>query len=121
MQMAEGREFLPSLLESEPAYAWHSAEHQRDWNGRWRQMLRMEAVRHRNVLVMSPYSVLPGAGDCPTAFTDLLPVLTHADAFSFRGVPAFSHWNVNEFSNFHRRAWAVITRESHRARVAAGT
>lgn len=110
MEMASSRETLPSLLQSDPSNAWQSTEHLEDWSGRWRQALQAEAVRHRNLLVLSPYSVLPKGSGATAEFTDLLPVLVHADAICFRDPPRFSHWNVNEFSNFHRRAWAAIMR-----------
>jgi hypothetical protein len=110
MRMALNGETLPSLLQSDPSIAWHSAEHQNDWSSRWHQVLQSEAVRHRNLLVLSPYSVLPGGRNCPVGFTDLLPVLAHADAIGFCSAPALANWNLGEFSNFHRRAWAAITR-----------
>jgi hypothetical protein len=110
MEMACSSETLPSLLQDDPSNAWQNAEHLEDWSGRWRQALQAEAVRHRNLLVLSPYSVLPRGGGATAEFTDLLPVLAHADAISFRGAPGFSTWNVAEFSHFHRRAWAAIMR-----------
>jgi hypothetical protein len=118
-EMARDRATLPSLLQSDPSNVWHNTQQQHDWSHRWGQTLQNEAVRHRNLLVLSPYSVLPRAGICSPAFTDLLPVLAHADAIGFTNPPPLANWNVNEFSRFHRRAWAVIMRESTRSRIAA--
>jgi hypothetical protein len=111
---------LPAFMRADPSIGL-SAGPQRDvWRNRWRSAVRESAVRHRNMLVLSPYSVLPGAPDCKPEFTDLLPVIRHADAWSFACDTDLSEWNISEYQRFHRRAWAVI--QSHNARpvVAAG-
>jgi hypothetical protein len=119
-EMARNNDTLPSLLQSDPSNMWHNFEQQHNWSSRWHQTLQAEAVRHRNLLVLSPYSVLPRGSKCSPDFADLLPVLEHADAISFRHAPTFANWNVNEFSRFHRRAWAVIMRGGPRQHIAAG-
>ncbi|MDH4047809.1 MAG: hypothetical protein OEW68_06200 [Gammaproteobacteria bacterium] len=118
--LARNSETLPSLLQTDPSNTWQCAEHRAIWRGRWQHTLQTEAVRNRNLLVLSPYSVLPRTGRASPGFTDLLPVLAHADAVSFRGAPAFTGWSATDFSNFHRRAWAVIMRDNRRSHVAAG-
>jgi hypothetical protein len=120
MRLARESETLPSLLQSDPSNAWRNIDHREDWSGRWQQMLQAEAVRNRNLLVLSPYSVLPRGENASPNYIDLLPVLAHADAISFRAPPALRAWNLREFSNFHKRAWLVIMRESRRTRIAAG-
>lgn len=119
-EMARNNETLPSLLQSDPSNIWHNFEQQHKWSSRWHQTLQTEGVRHRNLLVLSPYSVLPRGSKCSADFTDLLPVLEHADAVSFCKAPSFANWNVHEFSKFHRRAWAVIMRGNPRQHIAAG-
>jgi hypothetical protein len=118
-EMARENETLPSLLQSDPSNIWIDNEQQQKWSSRWRVTLQAEAVRHRNLLVLSPYSVLPRRSNCAPDFMDLLPVLAHADAISFRDAPAFANWNVGDFSRFHRRAWAVIMRGNPREHIAA--
>lgn len=118
-EMARNDDILPSLLQSDPSNAWHNSEQQHKWSSRWRQTLQAEAVRHRNLLVLSPYSVLPRDSKCSPDFTDLLPVLGHADAVSFCKTPTFANWSVNDFSRFHRRAWAVIKHGNQRQHIAA--
>ena len=118
--LARDHETLPSLLQSDPSNAWRSIEHKLAWSARWQQALEEQAVRHRNLLVLSPYSVLPRNAAMSPAFTDLLPVLAHADAVSFSDVPDLSMWSPGEFSGFHKRAWTVIMRECRRTRIAAG-
>ena len=118
--MAAERALLPALVQSDPSSRWDDAQHRSDWHARWRKALENSAVRHRNLLVMSPYSVLPAATENRVGFIDLLPVLEYADAFSFADPPAFSGWNIKEFKHFHRRAWAIIQRQKSASFVAAG-
>jgi hypothetical protein len=117
--LAQENETLPSLLQGDPSNAWRSAEHKLEWSLRWQQALQEQAVRNRNLLVLSPYSVLPRNAGILSGFTDLLPVLAHADAVSFCDAPDLSGWSAGDFSRFHRRAWTVIMRESRRTRIAA--
>jgi hypothetical protein len=118
--LAQKNDTLPSLLQNDASNAWQSVEHLQEWSLRWRQALQTQAVRHRNLLVLSPYSVLPRHKKSSSKFIDLLPVLAHADAISFFGMPNISNWSIQEFSSFHRRAWTVIMRESRRTRIAVG-
>lgn len=111
---------LPALERSDPSGGLCDHSHRRNWQRRWRAALANSAVRHRNLLVMSPYSVLPAGGNDQPAFTDLLPVLTHADAFAFAGKPPLEGWNAGHFKKFHIRAWAVMQRRNARALIAAG-
>jgi hypothetical protein len=118
--LAQGNETLPSLSQGDPSNAWRSIEHKLEWSLRWQQALEEQAVRNRNLLVLSPYSVLPRNASISSGFTDLLPVLAHADAVSFSDAPDLTAWSLGEFSRFHRRAWTVIKRECRRTRIAAG-
>jgi hypothetical protein len=110
---------LPALLSNCPAVSWDCDIKKSDWNQRWHRAVASTAVRHRNLLVMSPYAVLPRAG-ASTGFVDLLPVLHHADAFSFAGPRVDGFRSCSEFANFHRRAWAVMQRRNAASLVAAG-
>jgi hypothetical protein len=118
--LARKAEPLPALLRTEPTAGWPNSSRKRDWHGRWRRALTNAAVRHRNLLVMSPYSVLPRGTRSVAEFIDLLPVLQHADAFSFANPPGEGYRNSQEFANFHRRAWAVMQRRNAASFVAAG-
>lgn len=110
---------LPALERSDPSGGLGNKSHRLDWQRRWRLALASSAVRHRNLVVMSPYSVLPGKGRAAAAYTDLLPVLRHADAYAFADRPPLDGWNVKEFRGFHTRAWAVMQRRYGRSLVAA--
>ncbi len=111
---------LPALARSDPSGGLCDHSHRENWQRRWRLALADSAVKHRNLLVMSPYSVLPEGGDDQAGFIDLLPVLAHADAYAFAGQPPLGSWSVRDFRNFHSRAWAVMQRQNARSLIAAG-
>ena len=46
-------------------------------------------MRHRNLLCLSPYSILPGAARFSRGWDALLPLLAHADVVGF--APAVAH------------------------------
>jgi hypothetical protein len=111
---------LPAFARADPSIGL-SAGPQRDvWRSRWRTAVREAAVRHRNMLVLSPYSILPAEPDCKPEFMDLLPVIRHADAWSFAAVAGFTDWSIVDYQRFHRRAWAVIQGHNARGVIAAG-
>ncbi len=118
--IAGQRGLLPALARSDPSGGLCDHSHRKDWQRRWHLAVASSAVRHRNLLVMSPYSVLPEGSDDSSEFTDLLPVLAHADAYAFDGQPPLSSWNISHFRNFHTRAWAVMQQRNARSLIAAG-
>ena len=111
---------LPALARSDPSGGLCDHSHRQNWQRRWHLAVASSAVRHRNLLVMSPYSVLPEGGDDMAAYADLLPVLAHADAFAFDGQPALHGWNIGHFRKFHTRAWAVMQKQNARSLIAVG-
>ena len=111
---------LPALARSDPSGGLCDHSHRQNWQRRWHLAVASSAVRHRNLLAMSPYSVLPEGGDDTSGYADLLPVLTHADAFAFDGQPALHGWNIGQFRKFHTRAWAVMQQQNARSLIAAG-
>ncbi|MEX2496624.1 MAG: hypothetical protein WD448_11070 [Woeseia sp.] len=117
---AGATEPLPALLAACPSVRWNCDIKKSDWDSRWRSAVASSAVRHRNLLVMSPYSVLPSRAASVANFIDLLPVLRHADAFSFSQPRVRGFRSCDEFANFHRRAWAVMQRRNAASLVAAG-
>ena len=119
-QLARNLGCLPALCSSDPSSGWDDSAHREDWRRRWQVALEQSAVRHRNMLVLSPYAVLPSGSACSTGYTDLLPIVASADAWSFSDVPEFPGWNLNEYTGFHRRAWAVIQGRKTGSLVAAG-
>jgi len=86
-QLARNLGCLPALCNSDPSSGWEDSAQRENWRRRWRVALEKSAVRHRNMLVLSPYSVLSSSGACSAGHTDLLPVVACADAWSFADVP----------------------------------
>ncbi|MEX0706481.1 MAG: hypothetical protein WD078_00845 [Woeseia sp.] len=119
--IARTRGLLPALEQKDPSRTWSDQRHRSDWLERWRQALTSAAVRHRNLLVMSPYCVLPRNSARAQDYIDLLPLLAHADACSFGAAPAFTDWTITEYKRFHRRAFAVMKRRNAAAFVASDT
>ena len=111
---------LPALARSDPSGGLCDHSHRQNWQRRWHLALASSAVRHRNLLVMSPYAVLPEGGDDTAGFTDLLPILIHADAYAFASPPPHGGRNIGDFKRFHRRAWAVMQQRNASSLIAAG-
>lgn len=99
---------LPALTEAEPLAEWTDLGKRAHWRRQWDIAVQESAVRHRNLLVMSPESVLPEAMAGSASFADLLPLLAIADAWSFESSARTPGWTVAEFRDFHRRARATI-------------
>jgi hypothetical protein len=111
---------LPALAHADPTTGTRSIARKKDWHLRWRRALASSAVRHRNLLVLSPYAVLPSADHAVGDFIDLLPALHHADAFSFANPRSEGCRSADEFATFHRRAFAVMQRRNAASLIAAG-
>jgi hypothetical protein len=119
-QLARNVGCLPALCSSDPSNDWEDSAQRENWRRHWRAALEKSAVRHRNMLILSPYSVLPSSSACSAGYTDLLPAVACADAWSFADVPEFTGWSLNEYKVFHRRAWAVIQGCETDSLIAAG-
>lgn len=110
--LAQSHAPLPALIDADPASSCKDERWREEWRRCWQAALNESAVRHRNMLVLSPYSVLPEGVADGVAYTDLLPVIALADAVSFGGAPDFADWSLREFTAFHRRASAVFRQQN---------
>lgn len=106
---ADRNETLPAIAASSPCGRLAGVAGKQAWERRWLRAVRQSAIRHRNLLVMSPWSLFPGRY-ADFRYLDLLPLLAAADACEFQRECSVAHWNVNKFISFHRRAWAVQRR-----------
>ncbi|MGI9205165.1 MAG: hypothetical protein ACR2Q3_14205 [Woeseiaceae bacterium] len=111
---------LPALAQANPVLGWADGKQRERWQQQWEIAVSEAAVRHRNLLVMSPSSVLPAHQQNCAAFTDLLPVLRFADAWSFDCSVQTPGFKLTQFRDFHRRARATIQSAQRSSFVAAG-
>lgn len=119
-RLAAERGLLPTLAGRDPGLTLADGDERRRWQRRWRDALESAAVRHRNLLALSPYAVLPRAGTAGSAYLDLLPLLAHADVLSFAGGFGFSGWSIRDYKAFHGRAAAILRRRNRTAFIATG-
>lgn len=111
---------IPALEQANHVGQWQAGPHRESWRRHWNDAVRQSALRHRNLLVISPYAVVPSGAPSIAAYSDLLPVLAYADAWSFAAPPEFRAWDATQFRNFHRRARATIQGSHIASFVAAG-
>jgi len=87
-------------------------QHGKEMNARWRSAVIENAVRHRNLLTLSPWDVFPRQQPADFRYTNLLPLLKCANSVSFRRDVDICHWNVKEFKGFHERVGAILRHSS---------
>lgn len=86
--------------------------HGREMSARWQRAVVENAVRHRNLLTLSPWDVFPRQEPADFRYTNLLPLLKCANSVSFRRDVDIGHWNVREFKGFHERVSAILRQSS---------
>lgn len=106
--IAQQTNCLPALELSDPGHLLSAGVARDDWRMRWCRAVDEAAVRHRNLMVLSPWSVFPENQPADMRYADLLPLVAYGDACAFSRSATISHWNFNEFKNFHQRAWAAL-------------
>ena len=86
--------------------------HGNEMDLRWRRAVAANALRHRNLLTLSPWDVFPRHEPADLRYLNLLPILACANSVSYRRDVDISHWNVNEFKSFYTRVSAILRRSS---------
>lgn len=104
--LARTRERLPAIAATDPCRHLGAETRRNCWRRRWDETVDRTALRHRNLLVMSPWSIFPQR-NADMRYTNLLPLLAWADACTFRRDLSLHNWSVRQLRYFHRRAWAV--------------
>lgn len=99
-------ERLPSLTASNPCLHLPAGARESCWEQRWHTALERQALRHRNLLALSPWSLFP-RGSADFRYANFLPLLTYADACEFRRTVSLATWTVRQLKLFHCRAWAL--------------
>lgn len=105
-RIAGSTEMLPAIDFSNPARGLSDGSLKNGWEQRWLCAVDRTGVRHRNLLVLSPWTLFP-SGNADIRFRDLAPLLRLADACVFRERPLLEHWKINEFKHFHQGIWAL--------------
>ena len=93
-------------------------QHGEEMSARWCRAVGENAVRHRNLLALSPWDVFPRHAPADFRYTNLLPILTCANSVSFRREVDISHWSVKEFKGFIERVNAILRRSSEPSAIA---
>lgn len=84
--------------------------HGREMAERWQRAVRDNALRHRNLLTLSPWDVFPRHDEAEARFMNLLPIIRCANSVSFRRDVEIAHWGVAEFRSFYERVGAILRR-----------
>ena len=119
-RLAALHEPLPALSPADLTVEWRQGKSREAWQSVWRSALSKSAVRHRNLVVISPYAVLPREAPARPGYADLLPLIGHADAWRFGNPHSFDGFRISAFRRFHARARAIIQGSNANAFVAAG-
>lgn len=111
---------LPALEQTDPCRFLPPGEVRDAWRRRWSEMMATAAVRHRNLLVLSPWCIFPAGQPADFRYANLLPILRFADTCMLSGVPDLGRWTVNEYRAFHCRASAALQQRESRHQIAEG-
>ena len=103
-QLANQNGYCPALDVGGARVLQHGSE----MNARWRRAIVENALRHRNLLTLSPWDVFPRHEPADVRYINLLPVLNCANSVSFRRDVDIRHWNVKEFKSFYDRVSAIL-------------
>lgn len=106
--VAKRRGIVPSLRETDPTRRLPAGARHADWRMRWKRAVNSAAVRHRNLVTISPWSVISSLAESNFGFIDMLPMIECADTLGFKRRASLSRWNLNEFMQFHERMRAVL-------------
>lgn len=116
-RLASSKGNVPALEQGDPARLMPGGQSRDGWSRRWQQEVTSTAVRHRNLLVISPWSIFPpDAADL--RYANLLPLLRYADTCSFGPPPKLAAWNLKDFKSFHQQAAAVLHQRGHMHQIA---
>lgn len=110
-------ERLPSIAATNPCLHLPAGAREACWQRHWHSALDRHALRHRNLLVLSPWSLMP-RGLADFRYANFLPLLEAADACEFHRSVSLDAWSVEQLKLFHCRAWALNDKDPCLAVVA---
>ena len=91
-QIALRNNHLPVLSQMDPSRKLPPGEARSTWHKRWSRAVDAAATGHRNLLVLSLWSIFPRNGPVDIRYSDLLPVLQIANACAFPAAPSNERW-----------------------------
>jgi len=112
--LAEQHGYCPSL----DVAGAHVLQHGTEMDARWRRAVADNALRHRNLLTLSPWDVFPKCEPADLRYLNLLPILDCANSVSYRREVDICHWNANEFRSFYTRVSAILRHSSDVSMIA---
>lgn len=92
--------------------------HSREMKSRWQRAVADHALRHRNLLTLSPWDVFVRDRPADLRHANLLPLLREAHSVSLWRDVSIAHWNASEFKGFHDRVAAILRRSGGRSLIA---
>lgn len=104
-QLAKERGYCPALDVAGTTLRASGVEMQ----ARWRRAVADNAIRHRNLTLMSPWDVFPARAPADLRYVDLLPLLRCANSLSFQRNVDIGHWEMDEFRGFYERVGAILS------------
>ena len=116
-RLITGTGMLPAIGLSNPAHRLGADPAKDRWEQHWLRAVEGSAVRHRNMLILSPWALFPSQ-NADIRYRNLVPLLRLADACAFRQKPPLLHWNIKDFKHFHQGVWALMCQLEANARVA---
>lgn len=105
-QRATGQQQLPSIAAGNPCLRLPAGVRESGWQHQWRAAIERHALGHRNLLVLSPWSLFP-RGTADFRYANFLPLLAEADACEFRRQLSLAPWTARQMKLFHCRARAL--------------
>jgi hypothetical protein len=82
--------------------------HGGEMNERWRRAVTDNALRHRNLLTLSPWDVFPRGEPADFSWMNLLPIIRKANSVSLQRGVDISFWSAGDFRAFHERVCAIL-------------
>lgn len=110
LELAADNELLPAIARNCPSRHTQGSDRHATWSAHWHEAVRRCAVRHRNLLLLSPVSVIPCQAQDRRSWSDLLPLLAYADACACLPERVPHDWKLLDYKRFHHRAAAEINR-----------
>ncbi len=115
---AAAAEPLPAIANNNPCRGLRAGPLREDWHNRWRRAVQDHALRHRNLLAMSPWALHPRQPAFEPRFLNLLPLLRHAHVVSLRRGTGAPGVDATKFRDLHRRLHAVLQQRAAAHQIA---